>query len=934
MAPVMERRKQRRRTCCCRHDGRVVLVLIALLLVLLTGNHLSLLSQATRESLSIVTNNEAFGTATSYQRLLSTLSSPSSQLQSQSQSSSSHIIPWKEILWNDTHELAHRLMLDRYIHNHSNPLCDILKAEGWDLSQSTTSTSTTISQTATTNTPILLNITVSCRELFENTPSGTGNWISMVYAMRLAVASLPNVRLVFHCTDELNGRTDYVLPWISGSFFHSPSESTTTTTSYESPKLSSQHDTTVHPTANKVKDPTIDQVCRGFYYGGAPIGHLLPAMRYELRRMAIALVGAPPTNQPAQEFVRQYGDNNNNNNNDNRRSSRLLPPSGGILQLPPPTSSSSSSGTPLIPNVQLDDVVIHFRCGDLMVSYDPSFAFLNFPSFANRIDPDTPSIGIVTQPFGNTPSALNGATTTTTAAQATLRSLDKGRVKQERCRIVVLDFVDYLQTRFPQARITVHNNGPQESIALAFARMILANQTMTAVSSFGVFPIVAAFGRGYIAAPNFDKAPNDWLLDRSLQADLEGKVELIMDDPGSRIMVKDMRSMWSQGQDKVLAWFRNETLVLAAAEGDDENHSAVQVTDNNNNGNIIERRPHPYRGAQDVHGAPYVHNATAHLGPFSILPRGEKEDTNSVCAAPDPADLGEVALQRIRQTRLQKETQHPQHPQQQERRGREDVRVFCAIYTHASPDAIVRTDAILETWGRRCDGLLLASTQTLPEHHHVHILHGSRFEGHYSGMWQRVRAILAYLHANFIDDFDYFYICGDDTFGLVDQLKDFVSSVTTTPEQAFTTGFWMPCFPELQRYACTNRDDFYYLGGGSGYALSRGALRKFVEDGALDRCRKGHDNSMEDVNVAWCFWHELHVKGHDSRDASGAQRFHQLSALQQASLQQELDVPPLASSLQQEEIDHKGDDFFNIVRQAIAFQNRKYGFPPRFGLDR
>jgi hypothetical protein len=46
-------------------------------------------------------------------------------------------------------------------------------------------------------------------------------------------------------------------------------------------------------------------------------------------------------------------------------------------------------------------------------------------------------------------------------------------------------------------RIMIHN-GPNETIALAYARMIMAKQAIVGIGSFGVFPALATFGIGYI----------------------------------------------------------------------------------------------------------------------------------------------------------------------------------------------------------------------------------------------------------------------------------------------------------------------------------------------------------------------------------------------------------------------------------------------------
>jgi hypothetical protein len=56
-----------------------------------------------------------------------------------------------------------------------------------------------------------------------------------------------------------------------------------------------------------------------------------------------------------------------------------------------------------------------------------------------------------------------------------------------------------------------------------------------------------------------------------------------------------------------------------------------------------------------------------------------------------------------------------------------DVKVFCAVYTHSGNNN--QTNAIRETWGRRCDGFLAASTETIHEAAAVKIPHQGPHQG-------------------------------------------------------------------------------------------------------------------------------------------------------------------------------------------------------------
>jgi hypothetical protein len=267
---------------------------------------------------------------------------------------------------------------------------------------------------------------------------------------------------------------------------------------------------------------------------------MVPSIRYELRRMAIALVGVPHENHPAAAFAERYlwnsadADGNNTGKNDNADST---------MQLSVPCWGEP----PLIADVVLDDVVLHFRGGDLFDSDHPGYCFMKFSAYSKRISPDTKSIGIVTQPID-------------TGGQH--RSGDASSEKRQRHRIVAMALADFLKEKFPQARVTIHN-GRNETIALAYARMVMANQTMVGISSFGVFPAIACFGTGYIRKPDFKKVSNRFLINPPIDQLADNVI--LMKEP-NRLMARTVRRMFTRptGQALVLEWFKNDTYYATA----------------------------------------------------------------------------------------------------------------------------------------------------------------------------------------------------------------------------------------------------------------------------------------------------------------------------------------------------------------------------------
>ena len=88
----------------------------------------------------------------------------------------------------------------------------------------------------------------------------------------------------------------------------------------------------------------------------------------------------------------------------------------------------------------------------------------------------------------------------------------------------------------------------------------------------------------------------------------------------------------------------------------------------------------------------------------------------------------------------------------------------------------------------------------------------------YSNMWQKTRSILSYMHDNYLDEFEYFYLAGDDTHLIVENLRNylglleeqkgmnstlFVGQLFLTPKTFLT--------PKMEHR------NYFVSGGGKGY---------------------------------------------------------------------------------------------------------------------
>ena len=150
---------------------------------------------------------------------------------------------------------------------------------------------------------------------------------------------------------------------------------------------------------------------------------------------------------------------------------------------------------------------------------------IGFKAYKEIIPPATKSIGILTQPFD----------------QSRTRKID--RRKTDSCKQVAFALVDYLQKIAPSARISIHN-GANETLPLAYARLAMANNSITSLSSFGIFPVIGTFGEGYFQRGNRGVNPFATYIPNSLENVHQMNAE-----------VQPTGKMRGQSAEELIAWF-------------------------------------------------------------------------------------------------------------------------------------------------------------------------------------------------------------------------------------------------------------------------------------------------------------------------------------------------------------------------------------------
>jgi glycoprotein-N-acetylgalactosamine 3-beta-galactosyltransferase len=188
------------------------------------------------------------------------------------------------------------------------------------------------------------------------------------------------------------------------------------------------------------------------------------------------------------------------------------------------------------------------------------------------------------------------------------------------------------------------------------------------------------------------------------------------------------------------------------------------------------------------------------------------------------------------------------------------VRILCLVYSHSGRHNRV-VQALVETYAPRCDGWMVASNQTNRTLGTVHLSH--RGPETYETIWQKVRSIWEYVYQNYLEDFEFFHIGGDNMWVIVENLHHVLSK--EDPSQPLYMGAAMiPTGMHRKRYC----------GGGAGYTLSREALRRLMStEWNASRCRPDAMRSIEDIAIASCLRLKV-AKCHHSIDERNETRYH------------------------------------------------------------
>ncbi|CRL06198.1 CLUMA_CG018901, isoform A [Clunio marinus] len=184
----------------------------------------------------------------------------------------------------------------------------------------------------------------------------------------------------------------------------------------------------------------------------------------------------------------------------------------------------------------------------------------------------------------------------------------------------------------------------------------------------------------------------------------------------------------------------------------------------------------------------------------------------------------------------------------------DEVKVLCWVLTHP-PNHNTKAYAVRDTWGKRCNKIVFISTM---DDDNLDVLLVNVTEDR-NNLWGKTKQGLQQVYENYGNDYDWFLKADDDTWIFMENLRFFLYSYS--PEMPIYFG----C--KLKPYV-----DQGYMSG-SGYVLSREAVRRFNEDALPDdyKCWNGTEGN-EDVEIGKCLAN-VGVLAGDSRDDLNRSRF-------------------------------------------------------------
>ena len=200
------------------------------------------------------------------------------------------------------------------------------------------------------------------------------------------------------------------------------------------------------------------------------------------------------------------------------------------------------------------------------------------------------------------------------------------------------------------------------------------------------------------------------------------------------------------------------------------------------------------------------------------------------------------------------------------------IRILCLCTTsgkfHRSRAIFVKA-----TWAQRCSKTIFISDQ------HDLFLDTKVLttKNQWSDLWAKTRLSFQWAYDHMGNDYDWFVKADDDTFLIVENLRLFLSNFN--PDESYYFGRNFLSGDDPVSLPKDPKNIISYASGGSGYVLSKEALRQLVTKAFPSplHCSPSDEvqvkRIMEDIEIARCL-KSVGVKITDTRDSMERQRFH------------------------------------------------------------
>jgi len=187
----------------------------------------------------------------------------------------------------------------------------------------------------------------------------------------------------------------------------------------------------------------------------------------------------------------------------------------------------------------------------------------------------------------------------------------------------------------------------------------------------------------------------------------------------------------------------------------------------------------------------------------------------------------------------------------------QDVTLLCWVLTQSTA-LHSKGNAIINTWGKRCNILIFISSTEDKEFPAV----GLQAPEGRNNLWLKTKAAWLYIYKHYFDKAKWFLKVDDDTFVIPENIRYFLTPFDTKENHYFGRHF---------------KNFKGYNSGGSGYIFSQASLQSF-ESIVKDASRHLDDGIMEDVQVGKCLA-ELGIHPGETRDDLAEEIFHPYSPI-------------------------------------------------------